>query len=161
MNYGRILILRGKYAKGEDEIHNAISLISDSADRIAIVSEYNQYLLKSSIIHSYDLTEEKNKDLEKVKVNNYKSIALMTTLLGFLLGAINIFTSVTDPFTLAMLMLCYLGLLLILLGAVLFGLSITMKDKKVIEYIYTALLVVAGAVIFGVTLGIIISKGLI
>lgn len=161
LNYGRILILRGKYAKGEDEIHNAISLIDDSADRIAVVSEYNQYLLKSSIIHSYDLTEEKNKDLEKVKVNNYKSIALMTTLLGFLLGAINIFTSVTDPFTLAMLMLCYLGLLLILLGAVLFGLSITMKDKKVIEYIYTALLVIAGAVIFGVTLGIIINKGLI
>ena len=158
LNHGRILILLGKYDKGEEEIQKAIRLLKDSADRQALVTEYNQYLLKSSIIHSYDLNEEKIKDLDKIKVNNYKSIALMTTLLGFLLGAINIFTTVESPFTLAMLMLCYAGLLLILLGSILFGLTLTFKEQKIRLYFYDVALAIFGVIIFGVTLAIIISN---
>ena len=158
LNYGRILILLGKYDKGEAEIQKAIRLLQDSADRQALVTEYNQYLLKSSIIHSYDLNEEKIKDLDKIKVNNYKSIALMTTLLGFLLGAINIFTTITDPFTLGMLMLCYAGLLLVLLGSILLGLTLTFKEQKARLYIYDVLLIIFGVIIFGVTLALILMK---
>ena len=158
LNYGRILILLGKYDKGEAEIQKAIRLLQDSADRHALVTEYNQYLLKSSIIHSYDLNEEKIKDLDKIKVNNYKSIALMTTLLGFLLGAINIFTTITDPFTLGMLMLCYAGLLFVLLGSILLGLTLTFKEQKARLYIYDVLLIIFGVIIFGVTLALILMK---
>lgn len=158
LNYGRILILLGKYDKGEAEIQKAIRLLQDSADRQALVTEYNQYLLKSSIIHSYDLNEEKIKDLDKIKVNNYKSIALMTTLLGFLLGAINIFTTITDPFTLGMLMLCYAGLLFVLLGSILLGLTLTFKEQKARLYIYDVLLIIFGVIIFGVTLALILMK---
>ena len=85
----------------------------------------------------------------------------MTTLLGFLLGAINIFTTVNDPFTLGMLMLCYAGLLFILLGAILFGLSLTFKERKIRLFVYDIGLLLSGIVVFSVTLAIIILKGMI
>lgn len=161
LNRGRIYILKGKYNKGEEDIQRAINLLQASEDRMSKVNEYSQYLMKASIIRSYDLNEEKVKDLDKIKVNNYKSIALMTTLLGFLLGAINIFTDVKDPFTLAMLMVCYAGLLLVLLGTILLGLTITLKERKATLFIYDVLLIIVGAAIFGVCIYFIISKGLI
>ena len=100
LDRGRILILLGQYAKGEDDILKSIELLPYSVDRESKINEYNQYLVKSSIIHAYDLNETKVEDLDRIKVSNYKSIALMTTLLGFLLGTINIFTTITDRFTL-------------------------------------------------------------
>lgn len=102
LNRGRILILLKKYDKGEADIVRAIEEISDSADRYILVNDYNQYLVKSSIIRAYDLNEYRVNELDKIKVSNYKSIALMTTLLGFLLGTINIFASVNDAKTLAL-----------------------------------------------------------
>ena len=99
LNRGRILILLKKYDKGEADIVRAIEEISDSADRYILVNDYNQYLVKSSIIRAYDLNEDRVNELDKIKVSNYKSIALMTTLLGFLLGTINIFASVNDAKT--------------------------------------------------------------
>lgn len=161
LNYGRILVLLGKYNKGEEEIQRAISLLSNSTDRASKVNEYNQYLLKASIIHSYDLNEEKIKDLDKIKVSNYKSIALMTTLLGFLLGTINIFTTITDAFTLTVLMVGYCGLLMILLGTILLGFTLTLKERKIRLYIYDILILVVGVVIFGLALLTVINKGMI
>lgn len=158
LNHGRILILLEKYTKGEEEILKAISLLPESADRNAKVNEYNQYLLKASIIHSYDLNEEKVKDLDKIKVSNYKSIALMTTLLGFLLGTINIFTTITDRFTLAILMLGYAGILLLLVGTILLGFSLTLKERKKVLYVYDILLIIIGIAIFAITM-LIINKG--
>lgn len=155
LNHGRILILLEKYTQGEEEILKAISLLPESADRMAKVNEYNQYLLKSSIIHSYDLNEDKIKELDKVKVNNYKSIALMTTLLGFLLGTINIFTTITDPFILAVLMMGYVGLLFVLLGTVLFGFTLTLKERAKRLYAYDIMLIIIGIVIFVATMFII------
>ena len=113
------------------------------------------------IIHSYDLNEEKIKDLDKIKVSNYKSIALMTTLLGFLLGTINIFTTITDAFTLTVLMFGYCGLLMILLGTILLGFTLTLKERKIRLYIYDILLLVVGVVIFGLALLTVINKGMI
>lgn len=161
LNYGRILILLGKYNKGEEEIQKAISLLPQSNDRTSKVNEYNQYLLKASIIHSYDLNEEKIKDLDKIKVSNYKSIALMTTLLGFLLGTINIFTTINDPFTLTVLMVGYCGLLMVLLGTILLGFTLTLKERKFRLYAYDILILLCGVIIFGVALITVINKGLI
>ena len=161
LNYGRILILLGKYNKGEEEIQRAISLLPQSNDRTSKVNEYNQYLLKASIIHSYDLNEEKIKDLDKIKVSNYKSIALMTTLLGFLLGTINIFTTISDPFTLIVLMVGYCGLLMVLLGTILLGFTLTLKERKVRLYVYDILILVAGILVFAFALITVINKGLI
>lgn len=161
LNYGRILILLEQYNKGEEEITKAINLLSESTDRDAKVNEYNQYLLKASITHAYDLNEEKVKDLDQLKVSNYKSIALMTTLLGFLLGTINIFTTITDPFTLAMLMLGYAGLLLVLLGLILCGFTLTLHERKKTLLLYDVSLLIVGIIVFAVALCIIINKGMI
>lgn len=157
LNRGRLLILLGKHSKGEADIVKAIELLPLSADRESKVTEYNQYLVKASIIHAYDLNEEKVQDLDKIKVSNYKSIALMTTLLGFLLGTINIFTTISDTYTLGMLMLCYLGLLLILVGTILLGFTLNFKERKGRLYVYDSLLILVGAIIFIVTI-ILINK---
>lgn len=157
LNRGRLLILLGKYAKGEADIVKAIELLPLSADRESKVTEYNQYLVKASIIHAYDLNEEKVQDLDKIKVSNYKSIALMTTLLGFLLGTINIFTTISDPYTLGILMLCYLGLLLILVGTILLGFTLNFKERKKRLYLYDITLLIVGVIIFVFTM-IIINK---
>lgn len=148
LNRGRILILLGQYAKGEEDIIKSIELLPYSVDRESKINEYNQYLVKSSIIHAYDLNETKVEDLDRIKVSNYKSIALMTTLLGFLLGTINIFTTINDKFTLLCLMLGYCGLLLVLVGTILLGFSLNFKEHKKRLYIYDVLLILLGASIF-------------
>lgn len=155
LNRGRLLILLGKHSKGEADIVKAIELLPLSADRESKVTEYNQYLVKASIIHAYDLNEEKVQDLDKIKVSNYKSIALMTTLLGFLLGTINVFTTVSDTYTLGMLMLCYLGLLLILVGTILLGFTLNFKERKKRLYFYDIALILMGLAIFVSTMIII------
>lgn len=157
LNRGRVLILKGKYTQGEDDIHLAISCLDTSDDRVTTVNEYNQYLLKASIIRAYDLNEQKIHDLDKIKVSNYKSIALMTTLLGFILGAINVFAKVDEPFTLAMLMICYSGTLLALLGIILFGLSMTLKERKAKLLVYDCVLIVLGIIIFAVGIWIVLN----
>ena len=161
LNRGRLLILLGKHADGEADIVKSIELLPLSADRESKVTEYNQYLVKASIIHAYDLNEQKVEDLDKIKVSNYKSIALMTTLLGFLLGTINIFTTITDPFTLAMLMLGYAGLLLVLLGLILCGFTLTLHERKKTLLLYDVSLLIVGIIVFAVALCIIINKGMI
>ena len=148
LNRGRILILLGQYVKGEEDILKSIELLPYSVDRESKINEYNQYLVKSSIIHAYDLNETKVDDLDRIKVSNYKSIALMTTLLGFLLGSINIFTTISDRFTLLCLMLGYCGLLLVLVGTILLGFSLNFKEHKKRLYVYDVLLILLGALIF-------------
>ena len=148
LNRGRVLVLLERYEEGEAEILKAIELIPASVDRNATINEYNQHLMKVSIIHAFDMNEEKVKDLDKLKINNYKSLALMTTLLGFLLGTINIFTTVEDGFTLLVLMLGYCGLLLILAGTVLFGFSLNFKERKKGFYAFDMASILVGVAIF-------------
>lgn len=148
LNRGRTLVLLGQYSKGEEDILKSIELLPYSVDRDSKINEYNQYLVKSSIIRAYDLNEDKVQDLDRLKVSNYKSIALMTTLLGFLLGTINIFATVTDRFTLLCLMLGYAGLLLILVGTILLGFSLNFKERKKHLYIYDILLILVGVLVF-------------
>lgn len=157
LNRGRLLVLLGKHAKGEADILKAIELLPLSADRESKVTEYNQYVVKASIIHAYDLNEEKVQDLDKIKVSNYKSITLITSLLGFLLGTINIFSTIENTYTLGMLMLCYLGLLLVLVGTVLLGFTLNFKERKKRLYLYDIALIAAGVTIFVLTM-ILINK---
>lgn len=156
LNKGRLLILLGKYDNGEDEIISAINMIDLSPDRENRVNLCEQYLTNASFIRAYDLNDENYKDLEKIKVNNYKLVALMTTLLGFLLGTINIFVETKEPKNLALLMLAYLSLLLVLVGVILLGLSITFKERKKVLFAYDISLILVGVILFIVAMLIII-----
>lgn len=159
LNKGRILLLMGKYSSGEEYINKAIKSINVSPDRDRIVREYEQYLVKSSILRAYDLTNDKIKELDQVKVNNFKSLALMTTLLGFLLGTINIFIYCETPFSLAMMMLCYLALLMVLISVVLLGLNLSLEGHKKKFFIYDILILVVGIVIFTISILIVLKYG--
>jgi len=156
LNKGRLLILLGDCDNGENEILLAINMIPMNNDRENRIRLYEQYLIKSSFIHAYNLNNDKYRDLEKIKINNYKLVALMTTLLGFLLGTINIFAETRDPATLSLLMLSYLSLLLVISGIILLGLTITFKDQKKIFYLYDISLISIGVILFIVTMLIII-----
>lgn len=157
LNKGRVLVLMQKYKEGEKFITQAIRSVELGAERERTVREFEQYRQKANTIKTYDLTAEKIKELDSIKVNNTKSLALMTSLLGFLLGSINIFAQVNDVFTLAMLMLSYVGLLLILTGVVFFGLSLSIKEKRKMVRFYDLALLALGVIIFTTTVTIILN----
>lgn len=148
LNKGRLLVLLGKYDDGENLINKAIMELPMHNDRSNRVRTYEQYLVTASFVRAFDTNAEKYKDLEKIKVSNYKSIALMTTLLGFLLGTINIFVTVTDPLMLGKLMLSFVSLLIFLCGLLLTGLSFSFKEKQRKLYVYDISLVIAGIGLF-------------
>lgn len=156
LNKGRLLILLGDCDNGETEILKAINMIPMSSDRENRVRLYEQYLIKSSFIHAYNLNDDKYKELENIKINNYKLVALMTTLLGFLLGTINIFSETRDAVTLATLMVSYFSMLLVISGVILLGLTITFKDQKKRFYFYDISLIVIGIALFVTTMIIVI-----
>ena len=157
LNKGRLLVLMQKYKEGERFIGMALRAIPLGAERERTVREYEQYLQKSNLIKSYDLTSTRIKELDAVKMNNTKALALMTTLLGFLLGTINIFAQVSDAFTLGMLMLCYLGLLLVLTGVVFLGLNLSFKETHRKFIIYDAIILILGVMIFATTISLVLK----
>lgn len=158
LNRGRILVMLKRYNEGEDQIKYAISLLPVSADRSMQVNDYSQYLAKSSMMRAYDKNDEKFQELDRFKVDSYKSVTLIMAVIGFLLGAINIFATVTDPFTLLLLMLGYCGLVLMLAGVVLLGFALNFKERKKRFLIFDLLLAVAGIALFVVPLIIILVK---
>lgn len=158
LNKGRLLILLGKYIEGEDYINRAIAKISiNTTERDNIIREYQQYLIKATVIKVYDTTSNKIKELDSIKINNTKILALMTSLLGFLLGSINIFSSVTDVFTLAMLMMSYVSLLFVLTGIVLLGLNLTFNEKRKKFIIYDSIICLIGILSFTFSIIIILK----
>ena len=157
LNKGRLLVLMQNYKEGEKFIGMAIRSIPYSAERERTAREYEHFLQQSNLIKSYDLTATKIKELDAVKVNNTKALALMTSLLGFLLGAINIFAQVSDVFTLGMLMLCYLGLLLVLTGVVFVGLNLMHKQKSKKFFFYDAIILIFGVAIFASTITVVLT----
>ncbi|MBQ9124433.1 MAG: hypothetical protein IJY14_01960 [Acholeplasmatales bacterium] len=145
LNHGRVLILMGEYGEGENSIIKGIQNIKSGPDRESTAREYEQYLIKSSIIRTSEEIKKKNQhEIEDVKLDSLKTITLITTLLSFILGSISIFAEVKDTFTLAMLLMSYLGLVLILAGIVLIGIramykkSINLKSIKY-EFFITVL----------------------
>lgn len=158
LNKGRILVLQRKYNEGEKYIKFAISILPDSADRNVQVNSYSQYLAKSSMMRAYDSNDEKFKELERFKSDSNKSITLITSVIGFLLGAINIFTTVEDPFTLLMLMVGYCGLVLMLAGIVLLGFALNSKERKKKFIAFDIVIPTVGVILFAIALTIVILK---
>lgn len=150
---GRLLVLLGRYDEGEYEIRRALSMVNvNDAENTSRTILYESYLIQGTSIRQFDLHNEKYKELEKIKVNNFKIIALMTTLLGFLLGSINIFSSVNNPFLMGMLLIAFCGLLLILCGTILFGLGLMFKDNKKKYKLYDLIVLVSGVIILAISL---------
>lgn len=151
LNLGRLEALLGNYQRAEELINKAISYIGSGETRVYTVHEYEQYLTKLNMIKLYDLNDKKIKEVEKIKTDNLKSLSLITALLGFLLGTINIFSTVTDVKVMALLMVTYLGLVIILLGVLLFGIKLIYKEKnkKFTAYIMVTLLL--GVLIFALS----------
>ncbi len=163
LNKGRILVMLKEYDIGEQEINKAISLIPISQDRAIIVNNYSQYLAKCSMIKAYDLNlkaldsykTEKIKEVNKYKVDSYKIITLIMAVIGFLLGAVNIFTSVTDTFTLLMVMIAYCGLMLLLVGIVLLSFHFYLKEYKSDKHEKTSLHIAVIIITIGIILFVI------
>ena len=136
LNQGRLLILLKRYEEGISCIDQAIHLVRLSFERQTILVEYQQYIAKAAMIKTYDLNKEKTDELNHVKIDNFKALTVMTTILGFLLGSINIFTNLITPAAIAAMMVCYFSLMLVLLSVCLFGLNLlaNQKNKKYFQY---------------------------
>lgn len=156
LNKGRLEVLQGNYQLGEEYIVKGIQTIGYSNKRFYTVAEYEQFLNKLEMIKLYDLNNKKIKEIEKTKVDNIKSLSMMTALLSFILGTINIFSKVEDLKTLALLMVTYAGLIMILLATLLFGVKLLYNDKNKKFGIYNILLFIFGIIIFGVSIVLIL-----
>ena len=152
LNKGRLEALKGNYNKGEEYIIKAIRAIELGPNRSYTVNQYQYYLTKIDMIRRSDITNKKMKEVEKVKVDNIKSLTLMTALLSFILGAINIFSSTKKTLVLGILMASYFGLILTLTGILLFGLKLMYNEKNSKHFLYTLFIFIAGIVIFAVSI---------
>ena len=112
LNKGRLEILLGNYQIGEEYIIKAIQNIGFGVKRFFTVAEYEQFLTKLEMIKLYDKNNAKIKEVENSRVDNIKSLSLMTALLSFILGTINIFSEIKDIKVLALLMIMYFGLII-------------------------------------------------
>lgn len=146
---GRILALLKKYDGAEFCIKEAMSKEMQLKDHSASrMNEFEQHLVTLAILRSYDSTNEKVGELNKLKVDNYKTISFMTAILAFLLGSIGLFSSVTQPLQLAFLLLAYFGLLLVMLSIVIIALSFTLRDLKKKYIIFYIVLFIVGIACF-------------
>lgn len=150
---GRILVLLKRYDEGEYEIRKGLSMLDNNdLEKVNRTILYESYLIQANSIRQFDLSNDKYKELDKIKVNNLKIITLITTLLGFLLGSINIFAYISDPFLMGMLLIAYVGLLLILCSTLLIGFGLIFKDIKKKYIIYDICILVIGIIILTVSL---------
>ncbi len=150
---GRILVLLKRYDEGEYEIRRGLSMLDNNdIEKVNRTILYESYLIQANSIRHFDLSNDKYKELDKIKVNNLKIITLITTLLGFLLGSINIFSYISDPFLMGMLLIAYVGLLLILCGTLLLGFGLIFKDVKKKYVTYDICILVVGIIILSISL---------
>ncbi len=148
LNLGRIEALLSNYNLAENYIREAIGMIEAGEMHIYEVNEYEQYLMKVNMIKLYDKNDEKIKEVERIKTDNLKSMSIITALLAFILGAINVFSEVKDPQTLVKLMVGYFGLVVVLLGVLLLGIRVIYKEKKNRFLAYSWLVLLLGVAIF-------------
>jgi len=158
LNKGRLEILIGNYDVGEQFIMRAIQEIPQSTSRKYTVQQYEAFLSKADMIRLHDINNAKIKELQSTKVDNIKSLSIMTTLLGFILGSINIFSKVTEVKTLAILLITYSGLLGIILGTVLIGIKMLYGEKNKKLLVYSVAVLIIGIIVVA-TGFIIIYKG--
>jgi len=151
LNKGRLKILQGEYAEGEKFINDAIRALPNYANRQYTVRLYEHYLTKLETIRLYDLNTKKIKEVDSKKADNIKSLSVMTALLGFLLGAINIFTNVSSTTIMAYLMLAYMCLIVTLLGVLLVGIALLHSEFKLKSLLFPIALFLVGAAGFAST----------
>lgn len=147
LNKGRLLFLKGDYEDGEEKIREAIMHVDFTPERDSTIRNYEKYLYKSISIKN----EKMLKELEKNKYDSLKQVSLLTTLLGFLLGSIQIFAEIKNTFSLAMMMLGYAGLILSLLGVVLIGINclyMNVKKNKKLRFIASGVILLLGIGLF-------------
>jgi len=147
LNKGRLEILQGKYDIGEEYIIKAIQNIDSGSKRYFTVAEYEQFLTKLEMIKLYDKNNGKIKEVENLKVNNIKSLSLMTALLSFILGTINIFSNVKELKTLALLMIMYFGIIMLLLGIFLLYINLLYNYKNKKFNWFNVILIIIGLLI--------------
>ena len=93
-------------------------------------------------------------------MSNYFLLYVIYSIIGFLLGGIQIFANITNAASLIYLLIMYALLMFVLVGIVLLGLSITMKDTKKKVIIYDAAILSIGVIGFIVML-VLLSQGII
>lgn len=147
LNKGRLEILLGNYDTGEEYIIKAIQNIGFGVKRFFTVAEYEQFLTKLEMIKLYDKNDAKIKEVENARVDNIKSLSLMTALLSFILGAISVFSTVSDIKVLALLMVMYFGLIMLLLGILLLGVKLLYNDKNKRFGVFNIALLILGITI--------------
>ncbi len=148
LNLGRLEALLSNYNLAESHIREAIGMIETGKMHVYEVGEYEQYLMKVNMIKLYDQNDEKIKEVERIKSDNLKSMSLITALLAFILGAINVFSEVKDPQILVKLMVAYFGLVVVLLGVLLFGIRVIYNEKKNKFLTYSWLILLFGIAVF-------------
>ncbi|MBE7084808.1 MAG: hypothetical protein E7368_01985 [Clostridiales bacterium] len=151
LTLGRVYALLGDYDLAETKIHEAITYIDKGEQQERTIKEYEQYLLKMGMIKLYDANDKKIKEVEKIKMDNIKTLSLITGFLGFLLGGINIFTEVKETKAMAFLMLTYVGIIGVLLGVMLVGVKLLYKEKNKKFTAYTIGILIAGLAVVGLS----------
>ena len=150
LNKGRLEVLLGEYVEAEKDINNAIKSVPIGEGRERTVQQYEHYLSKLNMIKLYDQNDVKIKEVEKIKTDNLKSMSLITALLAFILGTINVFSEVKDPQILVKLMVAYFGLVVVLLGVLLLGIRVIYREKKNKFLNYSVAVLLAGIIVFAV-----------
>ena len=172
VNHGRIEALLKKYDFAEELILKGIALVPDDSMHDSRVASFNLYYEKISSILAFDKAtetikrceenqkqfEEKQKVFDKevstVKIDNFKTISLISTVLAFLLGGVEAFAHITDRFVIGKVMLMYSGLFMALVGFIcLLTTAISYKFKdKIFANLLSILLILAGIAIFTINI---------
>ena len=111
------------------------------------IDSYKLIANNISLIKAYDTSLENYESLRSIKTDNFKVISLMTAVLSFVLGSVQIFATVKSPVEIVTYLVAFLGLILILLGICLLGVSLVMKDCSKKEKKFIAGLIVLGVIL--------------
>ncbi len=154
---GRLLALVGKYDEAEYEIKNAMLKVPNSMNRNYIITEYEIYLNKISLIKASDevkqnalLADEKlemiSENVRNQKVDNIKTIGLFSSIITFLLGSIEAFKNISNYQIVAKVVTMFGGFALIMMGLILLFsiLSIEGKNKKKTSYFLAIICILIG-----------------
>ena len=145
---GRLLALNQQYSQALVSINKGISLVYDSDNpNKSTIDSYKLIANNISLIKAYDTSLENYESLRSIKTDNFKVISLMTAVLSFVLGSVQIFATVKSPVEIVTYLVAFLGLILILLGICLLGVSLVMKDCSKKEKKFIAGLIVLGVIL--------------
>lgn len=151
VNKARAYILTKDYEDAERMFRYAIHNAKDDYDRLLFASFYNTSKTVKSIIEMHEQINDKTKNL---KIDNAKVITLITTLLGFILGDIQIFTKAESTQRMCWLMAAHGSVLIVLLSIVLFSMNLLFTNKSntkngnILRYLGDILLFAIGITMF-------------